>query len=84
MSYILSCISKHREHPGGWDNAGGIDHHRRNFNKHHSGYSGPAGMRHYHLKEELEQNFPGVEGDPVVGTLSIQCREYGLDPWLGN
>ena len=41
-------------------------------------------MRHYHLKEELEQNFPGVEGDPVVGTLSIQCREYGLDPWLGN
>ena len=50
MSYSLSCISKHREHPGGWDNAGGVHHHRLNFNKYHPGYFGQAGMRHYRLK----------------------------------
>ncbi|XP_042812106.1 60S ribosomal protein L27a-like [Panthera leo] len=50
VSHGHSSISKHRKHPGGWGNAGGMHHHRINFDKYHPGYFGKAGMRHYHLK----------------------------------
>uniref|UniRef100_A0A2K6UIR1 Large ribosomal subunit protein uL15 n=1 Tax=Saimiri boliviensis boliviensis TaxID=39432 RepID=A0A2K6UIR1_SAIBB len=40
-------------------NAGGMHHHRINFDKYHPGYFGKGGMRHYHLKRN--QSF----GPPV-------------------
>uniref|UniRef100_A0A8C2M1X7 Large ribosomal subunit protein uL15 n=1 Tax=Cricetulus griseus TaxID=10029 RepID=A0A8C2M1X7_CRIGR len=46
----VSRTGKHRKHPGGRGNAGGMHHHRINFDKYHPGYFGKVGMRHYHLK----------------------------------
>ena len=45
---------QHCKHAGCWGNAGGMQHHRINFNKDHPGFFGKVGMRHYHLKEEPE------------------------------
>eukprot|EP00252_Welwitschia_mirabilis_P016666 TRINITY_DN3688_c0_g4_i3.p1 TRINITY_DN3688_c0_g4~~TRINITY_DN3688_c0_g4_i3.p1 ORF type:complete len:146 (+),score=12.79 TRINITY_DN3688_c0_g4_i3:207-644(+) len=42
-------IGKHRKHPGGRGNAGGMHHHRILFDKYHPGYFGKVGMRHFHL-----------------------------------
>ncbi|XP_035559929.1 large ribosomal subunit protein uL15-like [Canis lupus baileyi] len=50
VSHGHSHISKHWKHPGGRGNAGGMHHHRINFDKYHTGYFGKVGMRHYHLK----------------------------------
>lgn len=38
--YSLSFLGKHRKHPGGRGNAGGMHHHRINFDKYHPGYFG--------------------------------------------
>uniref|UniRef100_A0A8C0KC26 Large ribosomal subunit protein uL15 n=1 Tax=Canis lupus dingo TaxID=286419 RepID=A0A8C0KC26_CANLU len=40
VSHGHSRIGKHRKHPGGRGNAGGIHHHRINFDKYHPGYFG--------------------------------------------
>lgn len=37
--YLL-ISGKHRKHPGGRGNAGGMHHHRINFDKYHPGYFG--------------------------------------------
>uniref|UniRef100_A0A8C0Z537 Large ribosomal subunit protein uL15 n=1 Tax=Canis lupus familiaris TaxID=9615 RepID=A0A8C0Z537_CANLF len=50
VSHGHSRIGKHWKHPGGQGNAGGMHHHRINFDKYHPGYFGKVGMRHYHLK----------------------------------
>ncbi|XP_052042695.1 60S ribosomal protein L27a-like [Apodemus sylvaticus] len=50
MSQGHGCIGKPRQHPGGSRNAGGMHHHRINFDKYHPGYFGKVGMRFYHLK----------------------------------
>ncbi|KAL2482516.1 60S ribosomal protein L27a-3 [Forsythia ovata] len=41
-------IGKHRKHPGGRGNAGGMHHHRILFDKYHPGYFGKVGMRYFH------------------------------------
>ncbi|GAV64599.1 Ribosomal_L18e domain-containing protein [Cephalotus follicularis] len=41
-------IGKHRKHPGGRGNAGGLHHHRILFDKYHPGYFGKVGMRYFH------------------------------------
>ncbi|XP_070668763.1 uncharacterized protein [Malus domestica] len=41
-------IGKHRKHPGGRGNAGGMHHHRILFDKYHLGYFGKVGMRYFH------------------------------------
>ncbi|XP_030050478.1 60S ribosomal protein L27a-like [Microcaecilia unicolor] len=51
VSHGHGQISKHRKHPGGRGNAGGLHHHRINFDKYHPGYFGNVGMRHLHLKK---------------------------------
>ncbi|XP_022865157.1 60S ribosomal protein L27a-3-like [Olea europaea var. sylvestris] len=40
-------IGKHRKHPGGRGNAGGMHHHRILFDKYHPGYFGKVGMRYF-------------------------------------
>lgn len=46
---MLFFLGKHRKHPGGRGNAGGMHHHRINFDKYHPGYFGKVGMRNFHL-----------------------------------
>ncbi|CAH0395790.1 unnamed protein product [Bemisia tabaci] len=50
VSHGHGRIGKHRKHPGGRGNAGGMHHHRINFDKYHPGYFGKLGMRNFHLK----------------------------------
>ncbi|XP_074811084.1 large ribosomal subunit protein uL15-like [Natator depressus] len=70
---IYSVPGKHRKHPGGRGNAGGMHHHRINFDKYHPGYFGKVGMRHYHLKKN--QNFcPTVNLDKLWTLVSDQTR----------
>uniref|UniRef100_A0A670I239 Large ribosomal subunit protein uL15 n=1 Tax=Podarcis muralis TaxID=64176 RepID=A0A670I239_PODMU len=68
VSHGHSRIGKHRKHPRGRDNAGGLHHHRINFDKYHPGYFGKVGMRHY-------QNFsPTVNLDKLWTLVSEQTR----------
>uniref|UniRef100_A0A8D2NRA2 Large ribosomal subunit protein uL15 n=1 Tax=Zosterops lateralis melanops TaxID=1220523 RepID=A0A8D2NRA2_ZOSLA len=82
---FLLISGKHRKHPGGRGNAGGLHHHRINFDKYHPGYFGKVGMRHYHLKRN--QKFcPTVNLDKLWTLVSEQTRlnyaknEAGLAP----
>ncbi|OWK01197.1 hypothetical protein Celaphus_00018244, partial [Cervus elaphus hippelaphus] len=43
VSHGHGRIGKHRKHPGGRGNAGGMHHHRINFDKYHPGYFGKVG-----------------------------------------
>merc|ERR1712194_384482 len=49
VSHGHGRVGKHRKHPGGRGNAGGMHHHRILFDKYHPGYFGKVGMRHFHL-----------------------------------
>eukprot|EP01126_Amoeba_proteus_P050784 TRINITY_DN6028_c0_g1_i14.p1 TRINITY_DN6028_c0_g1~~TRINITY_DN6028_c0_g1_i14.p1 ORF type:complete len:144 (-),score=13.73 TRINITY_DN6028_c0_g1_i14:69-500(-) len=44
-------IGKHRKHPSGRGNAGGLQHHRILFDKYHPGHFGKIGMRHIHYQK---------------------------------
>nr|AGE89255.1 ribosomal protein L27Ae [Cryptocaryon irritans] len=50
VSHGHGRVGKHRKHPGGRGNAGGMHHHRILFDKYHPGYFGKVGMRKFHLK----------------------------------
>lgn len=52
VSHGHGRIGKHRKHPGGRGNAGGMHHHRINFDKYHPGYFGKVGMRNFHLRRQ--------------------------------
>merc|ERR1712045_556206 len=41
-------VGRHRKHPGGRGNAGGMHHERIMMEKYHPGYYGKRGMKHYH------------------------------------
>mmetsp|Transcript_762 Transcript_762/g.2474 ORF Transcript_762/g.2474 Transcript_762/m.2474 type:complete len:148 (+) Transcript_762:107-550(+) len=69
----VSCghgrIGKHRKHPGGRGNAGGMHHHRILMDKYHPGYFGKVGMRFFH-KTHNKFYCPTVNIDklwPLVG-----------------
>ena len=53
VSFGHGRIGKHRKHPGGRGNAGGLLHHRTLFDKYHPGYFGKVGMRVFHLKKNI-------------------------------
>ncbi|XP_049628523.1 60S ribosomal protein L27a-like [Suncus etruscus] len=72
VSHNHGCIVKHRKHPGGWGNAGGMHHHKINFDKFHLGYFGKVGMRHYHLKKS--KFCPTVNLDKLWTLVSEQTR----------
>ena len=42
-------VGKHRKHPSGRGNAGGMHHHRIMMDKYHPGYFGKVGMRVFHF-----------------------------------
>lgn len=76
-------VGKHRKHPGGRGKAGGLTHHRNNFDRFHPGFFGKIGMRQFHYTRNkyhcpivnLEKlwSLPAAEanGDnvPVIDTL---------------
>ncbi|KPP69672.1 60S ribosomal protein L27a-like [Scleropages formosus] len=64
---------KHRKHPGGRGNAGGMHHHRINFDKYHPGYFGKVGMRRYHLKKNTVY-CPTINLDKLWTLVSEQTR----------
>ncbi|KAJ9559557.1 hypothetical protein OSB04_004717 [Centaurea solstitialis] len=67
-------IGKHRKHPGGRGNAGGMHHHRILFDKYHPGYFGKVGMRYFH---RLRNKFhcPIVNVDKLWSMVPIEARE---------
>ncbi|MCQ2820161.1 MAG: 50S ribosomal protein L15, partial [archaeon] len=46
-------VGKHRKHPSGRGNVGGLQFHRTLFDKYHPGYFGKVGMRVFHLKKNI-------------------------------
>ncbi|EEE56420.1 hypothetical protein OsJ_05585 [Oryza sativa Japonica Group] len=70
-------IGKHRKHPGGRGNAGGMHHHRILFDKYHPGYFGKVGMRYFHRLS----NRPGAgAGKAPV----IDVTQFGYTKVLGK
>ncbi|KAJ6807194.1 putative 60S ribosomal protein L27a-3 [Iris pallida] len=69
-------IGKHRKHPGGRGNAGGMHHHRILFDKYHPGYFGKVGMRYFH---RLRNKFhcPTLNVDRLWSLVPESAREGG-------
>lgn len=71
--FPISPIGKHRKHPGGRGNAGGMHHHRINFDKYHPGYFGKLGMRNFHLNRN--HNFcPSLNLDKLWSLVGEKNR----------
>ncbi|XP_077285093.1 ribosomal protein L27A [Arctopsyche grandis] len=78
VSHGHGRIGKHRKHPGGRGNAGGMHHHRINFDKYHPGYFGKVGMRNYHVRKN--KNFcPTLNLDKLWSLLGEQTKQLYKD-----
>ncbi|KAK5643957.1 hypothetical protein RI129_007802 [Pyrocoelia pectoralis] len=73
VSHGHGRVGKHRKHPGGRGNAGGLHHHRINFDKYHPGYFGKLGMRNYHLKKNSKW-CPIINLNTVWSLVSEETR----------
>ena len=78
VSHGHGRIGKHRKHPGGRGNAGGLTHHRINFDKYHPGYFGKVGMRYFHLTRN-KYHCPTINLDKLWSLVSEQTRENYKD-----
>ncbi|GAB0491348.1 hypothetical protein MMPV_002601 [Pyropia vietnamensis] len=67
-------VGKHRKHPAGRGNAGGLHHHRILFDKYHPGYFGKVGMRHFH-KTTQKYYCPTMNLDRLWTLVSAKVRE---------
>ncbi|XP_031634833.1 60S ribosomal protein L27a-like, partial [Contarinia nasturtii] len=74
VSHGHGRIGKHRKHPGGRGNAGGMHHHRINFDKYHPGYFGKLGMRNFHLRKSAKF-CPTIGLDKLWSLVGDQARE---------
>ncbi|XP_059607691.1 large ribosomal subunit protein uL15 [Phlebotomus argentipes] len=74
VSHGHGRIGKHRKHPGGRGNAGGMHHHRINFDKYHPGYFGKVGMRVFHLRRN-HTYCPTLNLDKLWTLVSEKVRE---------
>ncbi|XP_045696890.1 60S ribosomal protein L27a-like [Phyllostomus hastatus] len=71
VSHSHGHLGKYKKHLGGQGNAGGLHHHRINFDKYRPGHFGKVGMRHFHLKRN--QSFcPAVDLDKPWTLVSEQ------------
>lgn len=71
---MLNYLGKHRKHPGGRGMAGGMHHHRINFDKYHPGYFGKVGMRNYHLNRN-HKFCPTLNLDKLWGLVGEDKRK---------
>ncbi|KAL5995114.1 60S ribosomal protein L27a-3 [Asimina triloba] len=76
-------IGKHRKHPGGRGNAGGMHHHRILFDKYHPGYFGKVGMRYFH---KLRNKFyrPIVNIDRLWSLIPEDVKEKAKSASAGQ
>ncbi|GLH08883.1 60S ribosomal protein L27a [Gryllus bimaculatus] len=80
VSHGHGRVGKHRKHPGGRGNAGGMHHHRINFDKYHPGYFGKLGMRNYHIRRNTKW-CPTLNLDKLWTLVSEKQRlKYKADP----
>lgn len=71
---FLKFLGKHRKHPGGRGNAGGMHHHRINYDKYHPGYFGKVGMRNFHLNRN-HSFAPTLNLDKLWSLVGQENRE---------
>ncbi|UXI19393.1 40S ribosomal protein S25-like [Sarcoptes scabiei] len=77
VSHGHGRIGKHRKHPGGRGNAGGLTHHRINFDKYHPGYFGKVGMRNFHIKKNTLKHYcPTINVENLWSLLGNEAREH--------
>uniref|UniRef100_A0A914YGI3 Large ribosomal subunit protein uL15 n=1 Tax=Panagrolaimus superbus TaxID=310955 RepID=A0A914YGI3_9BILA len=74
VSHGHGRVGKHRKHPGGRGNAGGMHHHRINFDKYHPGYFGKVGMRNFHVRAN-QLYCPTVNLDKLWTLVSEETRK---------
>jgi len=67
-------VGRHRKHPAGRGNAGGMHHLRTLYFKYHPGYFGKKLMRHFHLKRNQEF-CPVVNIDKLWSLVSEETRK---------
>mmetsp|Transcript_8310 Transcript_8310/g.15048 ORF Transcript_8310/g.15048 Transcript_8310/m.15048 type:complete len:148 (+) Transcript_8310:165-608(+) len=67
-------IGKHRKHPDGRGNAGGMHHKRIMMDKYHPGYFGKVGMRYFH-KTNNKFYCPTINLDKVWTLVSDDVRK---------
>ena len=67
-------VGRHRKHPSGRGNAGGMHHHRINFEKYHPGYFGKKGQRHFHLQRNQQFN-PTLNLDKLWTLVPEEARK---------
>ncbi|KAL8550710.1 hypothetical protein ACS0TY_009205 [Phlomoides rotata] len=67
-------IGKHRKHPGGRGNAGGMHHHQILFDKYHPGYFGKVGMRFFH-KLRNKFFYPTVNIDRLWSLVPQEVKD---------
>ena len=91
-------IGKHRKHPSGRGNAGGMHYQKINFDKYHPGYFGKVGQRHFHLKrntqwkpalnlDRVESLVPEQDWSACAGTNKlpvVDLLNHGYAKLLGN
>ena len=92
-------VGKHRKHPSGRGNAGGLQIHRTLMDKYHPGYFGKVGMRVFHLKRNMHFR-PIINLDKILSlvpkdviekakstkeqALTIDVTKYGYQKVLGK
>lgn len=81
--FLLLNSGKHRKHPGGRGNAGGMHHHRINFDKYHPGYFGKLGMRNFHLNRN-DKFCPSINLDKLWSLVPEDKREECRKDKTGN
>ncbi|GJP76924.1 hypothetical protein CLOP_g40008, partial [Closterium sp. NIES-67] len=67
-------IGKHRKHPGGRGNAGGMHHHRIMMDKYHPGYFGKVGMRYFH-KSQNKFHCPHINLNELWSLVPAEIKE---------
>eukprot|EP00760_Papus_ankaliazontas_P002974 PhM_4_TR11358/c0_g1_i1/m.1580/K02900/RP-L27Ae, RPL27A; large subunit ribosomal protein L27Ae len=91
-------IGKHRKHPAGRGNAGGMHYQKINFDKYHPGYFGKVGQRHFHVKnntmwkpavniDKVESLVPQADWDACKGGSKLPVVDlvnHGFAKIIGN
>jgi len=72
-------IGKHRKHPGGRGNAGGMHHHRIWYDKYHPGYFGKVGMLRFHYMKNRE-HCPVVNIDRLWALAGESAYQKAKNP----
>jgi hypothetical protein len=86
LSWHGTIISgKHRKHPGGRGNAGGMHHHRINFDKYHPGYFGKVLLFIFKHLCRLKKNYYMclLELVDIAVTLDWYSEGAWFESWPG-